>query len=1246
MPIVPAPTDLRPAVKASMALADRLSQLPSLDLHEQHAQRLALLGDKLQKSQSTVAFCGHFSAGKSTLVNRLAGAQVLPSSPIPTSANRVLIQHGSPSATVRFHQRGEVQLPPSELNQLSALCADGDQVEAIEIHHPLAHIPAGLSVMDTPGIDSTDDAHRVATESALYLADAVFYVMDYNHVQSEVNFKFTRSLVEWGKPLYLVVNQIDKHVDLELPFDQFRQSVIDAFAGWGVHPDGLFFTSLREPDHPRNQWDALLQTLQALGENRNRLLISGVWKSAAHLMEEEEQLRQQASAQEQEQLEAEAAVAGADPYLRQAAVQTELDRLARRPEHVATEVKRTLGVLLSNAPIMPFPTKELVAEYLEARKPGFRMGFFFSAKKTEQEIERRLEALHQELTEKVTAHIHWHAQQLLLKSAEAHAWRDEGFEAAVQALSVPLEADLLVTMVKPDSLGFAEYRHQYMRDLTAEIHLRYKKAMAPLIDQMADLVRSRCEQEAQPLREEAAGLERAIAAANRLAQLGEAADAYRTAWSAILGEDPAAAVAAPPQPGLGGGGAVAADGAAAATDPAPAGAPRALGLVASADSASAPAPAVQGAERRQEAAGRLRKAAQWLAPLPGMARVAADLQARAQRLEQSRFTVALFGAFSAGKSSLANALIGAHLLPSSPNPTTAAINRILPPTPERPHGHLHVVWKRPDQFRQEVEQSLDALGLTATGEIAADLAAGAQRSREVTAPSAKPHAAFLSAAARGYAGAEPFLGREEEAGLDQFASLVADEKRSCFVEQIDIHVDCPLTRQGITLVDTPGADSINARHTGVAFDYIKNADAILFVTYYNHAFSHADREFLLQLGRVKDAFAMDKMFFLVNAADLAADEAELAQVVEHVRKNLQMCGIRQARIFPISSQTALWSRLHAVGALPGDLAAKLQQRLGAADAEGLSSLGLNASGMQEFEEAFYQFVVTDLSQMAIDAAVAEVRRAADTIAHWLDAARQDEGARTKQLQHLKLAEQKAVAAISQVDEGPEAQQVEREIDELLFYVHKRVTDRFRENFVEFFSPASLRPDSSEIKRSLDQALREVVQSIAFDLAQEMRATALRVENAVNQQGQRVTEKAAGVVQALLPDWFSPAYGAVHPPVPAFSDGRDHLSPEPFRKHLGLYRNPEHFFAGGGRDLLRGALGKTLEEPVSQYLAGARAVLADWYGSAFAERIGELKGELTAEVQDHVRGLTAALTVAGESAKLEATLQDLRRVSGS
>ncbi|MER2010089.1 MAG: hypothetical protein ABS939_21860, partial [Psychrobacillus sp.] len=89
------------------------------------------------------------------------------------------------------------------------------------------------------------------------------------------------------------------------------------------------------------------------------------------------------------------------------------------------------------------------------------------------------------------------------------------------------------------------------------------------------------------------------------------------------------------------------------------------------------------------------------------------------------------------------------------------------------------------------------------------------------------------------------------------------------------------------------------RHTGVAFDYIRNADAVLFVTYFNHAFAKADREFLIQLGRVKDSFELDKMFFVVNAIDLASNEEEADLVKQYVKAELQRFGIRFPRVFGV-----------------------------------------------------------------------------------------------------------------------------------------------------------------------------------------------------------------------------------------------------------------------------------------------------------------------------------------------------------
>src|SRR5699024_7147406 len=59
--------------------------------------------------------------------------------------------------------------------------------------------------------------------------------------------------------------------------------------------------------------------------------------------------------------------------------------------------------------------------------------------------------------------------------------------------------------------------------------------------------------------------------------------------------------------------------------------------------------------------------------LPGFTMIIEDLQQKKDRLINQQLTIALFGAFSAGKSSFANALMGEHILPSSPNPMTAAI---------------------------------------------------------------------------------------------------------------------------------------------------------------------------------------------------------------------------------------------------------------------------------------------------------------------------------------------------------------------------------------------------------------------------------------------------------------------------------------------------------------------------------------------------------------------------------------------
>ena len=110
----------------------------------------------------------------------------MPSSPIPTSANIVKVKktekdyaviHTTDQPAVKYGGYGF----PAAVKSFSK---DGAAVSLVELGYTGPNLPEGITVMDTPGVDSTDDAHLLSTVSALHLADLVFYTMDYKRMRS------------------------------------------------------------------------------------------------------------------------------------------------------------------------------------------------------------------------------------------------------------------------------------------------------------------------------------------------------------------------------------------------------------------------------------------------------------------------------------------------------------------------------------------------------------------------------------------------------------------------------------------------------------------------------------------------------------------------------------------------------------------------------------------------------------------------------------------------------------------------------------------------------------------------------------------------------------------------------------------------------------------------------------------------------------------------------------------------------
>lgn len=128
----------------------------------------------------------------------------------------------------------------------------------------------------------------------------------------------------------------------------------------------------------------------------------------------------------------------------------------------------------------------------------------------------------------------------------------------------------------------------------------------------------------------------------------------------------------------------------------------------------------------------------------------------------------------------------------------------------------------------------------------------------------------------------------------RYGELASQRRLSDFV--VEQFYPIELLRN-ITLVDTPGTNSIVQRHQEITEDYIPRADLVLFVTSIDRPLSESERKFLEYIREWGK-----KVVFVLNKIDTKTDE-EIAQVVEYLKSNVRSIFGFDAVIIPVSTKT-------------------------------------------------------------------------------------------------------------------------------------------------------------------------------------------------------------------------------------------------------------------------------------------------------------------------------------------------------
>jgi small GTP-binding protein len=182
---------------------------------------------KLDDERFTVVVLGEFNHGKSTFINALLGAPVLPTGITPTTAVLAHVTHGAQAGVTLVGDDGARRtIAGSALADWVTVEGQANQANKekgatfhhVELTQPVALLENQLTIVDTPGVNDINEQRAEITYGYLPRADAAVFLLDATQIltASERQFLEERILRSTRDRLLFVIAKADLLSETEL----------------------------------------------------------------------------------------------------------------------------------------------------------------------------------------------------------------------------------------------------------------------------------------------------------------------------------------------------------------------------------------------------------------------------------------------------------------------------------------------------------------------------------------------------------------------------------------------------------------------------------------------------------------------------------------------------------------------------------------------------------------------------------------------------------------------------------------------------------------------------------------------------------------------------------------------------------------------------------------------------------------------------------------------------------------------
>lgn len=178
------------------------------------------LREKIEANSFNLVVVGQFKRGKTSLINALLGADILPVAVVPLTSIVTIMKYGDALRIVVHFNDGRVaeiktESLPEYVTERGNPRNEKDVSEVV-ISYPSLYLRGGVQIIDTLGVGSIYEHNTDVAYQYLPKSDAALFLLSVDQPLSKAELDFLRDVREYSNRIFFLLNKADYFCEADL----------------------------------------------------------------------------------------------------------------------------------------------------------------------------------------------------------------------------------------------------------------------------------------------------------------------------------------------------------------------------------------------------------------------------------------------------------------------------------------------------------------------------------------------------------------------------------------------------------------------------------------------------------------------------------------------------------------------------------------------------------------------------------------------------------------------------------------------------------------------------------------------------------------------------------------------------------------------------------------------------------------------------------------------------------------------